>query len=113
MLEYLFSNKNVEKILTYLLVHGRCYATELSRVFRSSLDPIQKTLAKLERGGLLHSYLEGRTRVFAWNPDYPMLKEIQALARKLYQCLPQEIRRRIEVARDTLLAETQQRLAGS
>lgn len=113
MLEYLFSNKNVERILAYLLVHGRCYATELSRVFHSALDPIQKTLAKLERGGLLHSYLEGRTRVFAWNPDYPLLKEIQALASRLYQCLPQEVRRRIEAARDSYLTHTKERLAGN
>jgi DNA-binding transcriptional ArsR family regulator len=113
MLEYLFANKNVEKILAYLLVHGRCYATELSRVFASALDPIQKTLAKLERGGLLCSAMEGRVRVFAWNPDYPFLGEIQALARRLYDCLPLELRRRIETARDQLLSHAQQRLAES
>lgn len=91
MLEYLFANKNVEKIIMYLFLHGKANATELSRTFGSSLDPIQKTLRKLEDGGLLVSFLEGRTRVFLWNPRYPFLQEIQALAKKSYEFLPTDI----------------------
>lgn len=91
MLEYLFANKNVEKILIYLSLHEKANATELSRAFDSALDPIQKTLKKLEEGGLLASFLEGRTRVFQWNPRYPFLSEIQALAEKAYQYLPNDI----------------------
>lgn len=93
MLEYLFANKNVEKILIYLCLHGKANATELSRSFDSALDPIQKTLRKLEEGGLLASFLEGRTRVFQWNPRYPLLGEIQTLARKAYSFLPSEIQK--------------------
>lgn len=88
MLEYLFSNKNLEKVLIYLLLHNKANATELKRAFGTSLDPIQKTLKKLEEGGLLVSFLEGRTRVFLWNPRYPFLKEIQALAKISYEFLP-------------------------
>ncbi len=88
MLEYLFANKNVEKILIYLSLHGKAQATQLKGVFNSALDPIQKTLKKLEAGGLLVSFLEGKTRVFQWNPRYPFLPEIQALAKKAYQFLP-------------------------
>lgn len=91
MLEYLFSNKNVEKILIYLSLHEKAHATLLSRIFDSSLDPIQKTLRKLEEGGLLVSFLEGKTRVFQWNPRYPFLLEIRALAKKAYSFLPLRI----------------------
>ena len=91
MLEYLFANKNVEKILIYLNLHGKANATQLSRTFESALDPIQKTLKKLEEGGLLVSFLEGKTRVFQWNPRYPFLAEIQALAKKAYSFLPVKI----------------------
>jgi len=91
MLEYLFANKNVEKILIYLFLHRKANATELSRAFKTSLDPIQKTLKKLEEGGLLVSFLEGRTRVFQWNPRYPFLQEIQHLAKKTYEFLPTNI----------------------
>lgn len=91
MLEYLFANKNVEKVLMYLCLHGKANATELSRTFDSALDPIQKTLKKLEEGGLLASFLEGRTRVFQWNPRYPFLEEVQSLAKKAYSFLPPKI----------------------
>ncbi len=91
MLEYLFANKNVEKILMFLCLHGKANATELSRSFDSALDPIQKTLRKLEEGGLLASFLEGRTRIFQWNPRYPFLEEIQSLAKKAYSFLPPDI----------------------
>lgn len=91
MLEYLFGNKNVEKILMYLYLHSKANATELSHSFGTSLDPIQKTLRKLEEGGLLVSFLEGRTRVFQWNPRYPFLQEIQSLAKKSYEFLPEKI----------------------
>lgn len=92
MLEYLFSNKNVEKILIYLSLHEKAHATELSRAFNSALDPVQKTLRKLEEGGLLVSFLVGKTRVFEWNPRYPFLQEIQALMEKAFSFLPQNIR---------------------
>ncbi|NGX39573.1 MAG: hypothetical protein KR126chlam1_00905 [Chlamydiae bacterium] len=91
MLEYLFGNKNVEKILVYLLLHEKTYATELSKIFRTPLDPMQKTLRKLENGGLLVSFKEGKTRVFQWNPRYPFLDEIQALAAKSYRYFPPQI----------------------
>lgn len=91
MLEYLFSNKNVEKVLMFLVLHEKTYAAQLSRTFKTALDPIQKTLRKLEEGGVLVSFLEGKTRIFQWNPRYPFLSEIQALAKKAYTFLPKEI----------------------
>jgi predicted transcriptional regulator len=92
MFEYLFGNKNVERILMYLALHESANASELSRSFGSSLDPIQKTLKKLEEGGLLVSFLEGRTRVFYWNPRYPFVPEIVALAEKALDFLPQHLK---------------------
>jgi DeoR/GlpR family transcriptional regulator of sugar metabolism len=93
MLEFLFSNKNVEKVLMYLCIHGKVNASELSKTFKTSLDPVQKTLRKLEEGGLLASFLVGKTRVFQWNPRYPFLEEIQALAKKAYTFLPSQIQK--------------------
>lgn len=95
MLEYLFSNKNVEKILIYLNIHGKANASELSRAFDSSLSPIQKTLQKLEEGGLIVSFLEGKTRVFQWNPRCPFLSEIQSLAKRVYSFFPSDIQKEL------------------
>jgi hypothetical protein len=72
----------------YLSVHQKANATQLSHAFNSSLDPIQKTLKKLEAGGLLVSFLEGKTRVFQWNTRYPFFKEIEILVKKAYTFLP-------------------------
>ena len=97
MLEYLFGNKNIEKILIYLSLHGKAHATELARAFKTALDPMQKTLQKLETGGLVVSFLEGKTRVFQWNLRYPFLQEIQALAKKTYDFLPPPIQTQYQI----------------
>lgn len=91
MFEYLFSNKNVEKILMYLSLHEKANASELKKTFGTALDPIQKTLRKLEEGGLLVSFLEGKTRVFEWNPRYPFLVEVQSLIKKAFKFLPENM----------------------
>lgn len=90
MLDYLFGNKNIEKILQYLSKNKTGYAYELSRQFGCSLAPIQKTLNKLERGGLLVSLNIGKTRQFQFNPKYPFLTEIEALVKAAYRFLPED-----------------------
>lgn len=99
MLEYLFGNKNIEKVIMYLSLHDKAHATELARTFETALDPIQKTLQKLETGGLLVSFLEGRTRVFQWNLRYPFLQEIQALAKKTYDFLPPKMQAQYQIVK--------------
>ncbi len=88
MLEYLFGNKSVEQILIYVWLHDKAYASELSKLLESPLTPIQKALLKLEDGGLLVSFKEGKTRLYQWNPRYPFLEEIKSLVGKSYEYLP-------------------------
>jgi len=68
---------------------GSCNGTKPCISFCIGSNP--KDLQKARRRGLLVSFLEGRTRVFQWNPRYPFLKEIQALAKKAYSFLPEEM----------------------
>ena len=75
MLQVLCGNKNVQRILIFLFVNGRGYGTLLQRSFKTSLTPVQKALERLERGGLLTSYYEGKTRLYQFNPAYPLLNE--------------------------------------
>lgn len=93
MLEYLFGNRNTEKVLIYLDQNEKAHAAELRQAFQSALDPIQKTLRKLEEGGLLVSFLVGRTRLFQLNPRSPFYSEIRALAAKAYSFLPPEMKK--------------------
>ena len=92
MLESLFGNVNIERVLFSLLVDERCYATQLKNKFNCSLSPIQQALERLEHGGIVVSFLEGRTRIYQFNPRYPFLEELKSLLEKGYLFLPDEIK---------------------
>lgn len=84
MLEILFGSNNAKRILIFLFVNGKCYGAQLQRVLKSSLTPIQKALSRLEKGGIVVSYLEGKTRVYRFNPSFPLLLELEQLLKKAY-----------------------------
>lgn len=88
MLEVLCGNKNVQRILIFLFVNGKCYGTQLHRALKTPLTPIQKALNRLEKGDLITSYFEGKTRVYQFNPAYPLLKELEQLLKQAYTLLP-------------------------
>ena len=90
MLYGLCGNKNVQRILIFLFVNGRAYGAELQRAFKVSLTPLQKALERLERGGLLMSHYEGKTRLYRFNPAYPLLAELEQLVKKAYTLLSAE-----------------------
>lgn len=88
MLEGLVGNKNVQKILLFLFVNGKCYGAQLKRLLHSPLTPIQKALLRLENGGIILSHYEGKTRLYQFNPAYPLLHELELLLKKAYALLP-------------------------
>jgi len=88
MFDVLFGNKNVEKILIFLFVNEQCYGTQLQRIFSTPLTPLQKVLLRLEKGGLISSHYEGKTRIYRFNQGFPLLSELQALLKKAYTLLP-------------------------
>lgn len=91
MLMPLCGSKNVQRILIFLFVNGKCYGAQLNRLFNAPLTPIQKALLRLEKGGIIMSYLEGKTRVYQFDPTFPLLEELEALLKKAYTLLsPQE-----------------------
>lgn len=106
MLEVLCVNKNVQRILIFLFVNGRCYGTQLHRALRTPLTPVQKALSRLESGGLITSYFEGKTRIYQFNPAYPLLKELEELLKKAYTLLPAYDKKRYYVVRDDLAAQS-------
>ncbi len=91
MLESLFGNVIIEKIMFFLLVNEKCYALELKKRFESPLYSFQRALARLEKGGVISSYREGKTVVYHFNTQHPFLTELKAFLQKAYDFLPQEI----------------------
>lgn len=92
MLEYLFGTPTIEKILFYLLINQKCYPSQLKTIFKGPVYNFQRSLSKLERGGILVSYLEGKTRVYTFNPRYVFLPELKDFIKKAYEFIPNEIK---------------------
>jgi predicted transcriptional regulator len=95
MLEPLLGSKSSEKVLIFIEALGEGYPREISRFFNLSLDPIQKQLDKLEFGGILVSFVKGRTRLYTFNPRYPFLKELKVILDKALTFYPEDERERL------------------
>lgn len=93
MLEALVGCRSAAEVLLSLFVHGKCYGTALSRALGLSLTPLQKTLLRLEKAGIVLSHYEGKTRLYQLNPGYPLFEELEALLKKAFLLLPEEKKR--------------------
>lgn len=90
MLEPVFGNATVEKILLALEVYGQGYPAGLAKLFDIPVNGIQQQLKRLEDGGVVVSLIIGRTRLYQFNPRYAFLKELKALIQKALQYLPEK-----------------------
>ena len=90
MLESLLGNSTIEKILLFLETYEQGYPKEVSRTFGISVNGIQQQLKRLEDGGIVVSSLEGRTRLYRFNPRYPFLKELRLLLRRAMEFLSEK-----------------------
>ncbi|MBI5273769.1 MAG: winged helix-turn-helix transcriptional regulator [Chlamydiales bacterium] len=88
MIKSIVGCKSVERILFYLLLHDKCYAHLLHRILNIPLSPIQKGLSRLEKGEIIIGFIEGKTRVYQFNPNYPLLNELQMLLKMGFHHLP-------------------------
>lgn len=100
MLEALFGTINKERALVYLHANGTGYAREMARFFETNLRNIQLQLDNLEAGGILVSRQEGRTRLYEFNPRWPLLAELQALLDRLLDFYPPELNARLQGGKD-------------
>ena len=92
MIESLFGNPVIEKILFYILMNEKTYASQLTQVFEVHLFSFQKALERLEKGGVIVSQMAGKTRLYQFNPRYPLLEELKLFLRKAYSFLPETLR---------------------
>jgi hypothetical protein len=57
-------------------------------------------LNRLERGGLITSYYQGKTRLYEFNPSYPLMSELEQLLKKAYTLLPAHSRKEYYVVKE-------------
>jgi predicted transcriptional regulator len=92
MLEPILGSTARERVLVFLQARGEGYAREMARFFGTDLVQIQKQLERLEYAGILAGRPAGRTRLYTFNPRYPLLRELSALIDKALQFYPSEER---------------------
>ena len=89
MLEGLFGNVIIEKILFFLYVYEEGYPLGMAGVFGVPVNRIQQQLKRLENGGIVASRLIGKVRLYTFNPGFPFLKELRELTARAYEFVPE------------------------
>ena len=64
------------------------------------LTPHQKALLRLEKGGVIISFCEGKTRLYRFNPAFPLFHELELLLKKAYHLLPAQEKKGYYVAKE-------------
>ncbi len=88
MLRGLCGNQNIQKILLFLFVNRSCYGKQIERLLDTPLTTIQHALSRLEKGKIITSSVQGKTRIYQFNVENPLLLEIEQLLQKTYTLLP-------------------------
>ena len=101
MLDALCGNKNVKRILIFLFVNNKGYGTQLHRCLGVPLTPLQKALTRLEKGGVIASHYEGKTKLYQFNQTYPLIEELQQLLKKAYTLLPAQEKKNYYLIKET------------
>ncbi|OGS27601.1 MAG: hypothetical protein A2297_03575 [Elusimicrobia bacterium RIFOXYB2_FULL_48_7] len=89
MLESLFGNQVVEKILFYLLVYENGYIRGIAGAFNLPVTGVVQQLDRLENGGIIVSQKKGKIRLYTLNPRYPFIDELKALLARAKNALPE------------------------
>jgi len=81
-LHAIFGSVSSAGVLAFLAAYQRGYASEIARYIDVDLFAIQKQLEKFEGEGFLVSRIEGRKRVYTFNTEHPLHKELISLIEK-------------------------------
>jgi hypothetical protein len=82
ILQSIFGSGSSAGVLAFLAAYRRGYASEIARYINVDLFAVQKQLEKFEGESLLVSRTEGRTRIYTFNLEHPLHKELVSLIEK-------------------------------
>ncbi len=103
MLQGLCGNKNIQRILLFLFVNNKCYGAQLHRLIGTPLTSLQNAFARLEKGRIIASYSEGKTKLYQLNLAYPLLSELEQLLKKTYTLLPPQEKKLYSLVQQEIL----------
>jgi hypothetical protein len=87
-LQTIFGSMSSAGVLAFLAAYRRGYASEMARFIDMDLFAVQKQLEKFEGEGFLVSRIEGRTRIYTFNMEHPLHKELISLIKKAVSLHP-------------------------
>ena len=79
MLEGLLGNKSAEKVMLAIFNNGELHASAIAQLHNTALDPIKKQLERFEEAGFLTSRIVGRSKLYKFNDQNPMIKPLKQL----------------------------------
>jgi len=92
MLEALLGSSIKEKILIFLVSRESGYARQIAEFYEVSVTSVVKQLHNLEQGNVLYTQVQGRTKVYKFNPRYSFLKELEQLLLKTLDFYPKDLK---------------------
>ncbi|MFK8032250.1 MAG: DUF2250 domain-containing protein [Gammaproteobacteria bacterium] len=86
-LQVLFDSNAAYRVLMHLENYKKGYASKIAKTFDTSLNQVQKQLAKFEKSGLLGSRKEGASRQLYFNKS-PVTDELRKFLQAMPKVLP-------------------------
>jgi hypothetical protein len=81
-LRVLIGSTTRAKILLYMSIYRETYPRELTINLKLPLFGVQTQLKNLMRGGVVKVQKDANRRMFSFDPDYPLRKELLGLLKK-------------------------------
>lgn len=96
MLEGLLGNKSAEKVMLALYAHEELHASAIAQMFDTALDPIKKQLERFEEADFLVSRVVGRSRLYSFNENHPMIDSLRELLAIAYKHETKQLKKNIK-----------------
>jgi DNA-binding transcriptional ArsR family regulator len=88
MFEDLFGSRTGEGVILYLSVLSEGHSRGIASALGLSPSQVDRTMKRLENGGIVVGKFVGRTRLYELNPTLPFKKELIALADRILMSMP-------------------------
>jgi hypothetical protein len=84
ILRYFITSKAKRNLLKFFFAsEGAYYTREIARLTGEPLNAVRRELSYLEKGGLLHSYMQGNQKYYEVVKSFPLLHELERFITEL------------------------------
>lgn len=102
MLEGLLGNKSAEKVMLALYVNEELHASAIAQIYQTALDPLKKQLERFEEAGFLVSRSVGRSKLYSFNQDHPLIGPLKEMLEIAYKAENKKIKKSLNLENITI-----------